>query len=312
MPPQRPLLALGLRVSGAVAIATMFMLVKLASETGVALPETMFWRQATSIPIIIAWLAGSGRLRSLRTHRIGSHARRGLIGMVGMFCNFSSVSLLPLAASTTLGFTAPLFAVLITGLVLRERVGPWRWTAVLAGFLGVIVIAQPGSVPIPLLGAIAGLTAGFLTAIISFLIRDLGKTESASSVVFWFAVTGTLVTALLLPFTMTAHTGFQWLLLIGVGVSGTVGQLLLTAALRIGSVATVIVMDYTMLIWASLFGWLIWDSIPPYATWLGAPLIILAGIVIAWREHRLAKSFITPTADAIQGPEPISPMEKTP
>lgn len=300
MPPQRPLFALVLRLIGAVAIATMFMLVKYAGETGVALVETMFWRQAISVPIIVAWLGWTGNLTQLRTHRFGSHARRAMIGTVGMFCNLAAVSLLPLAESMTLGFTAPMFAVVLTGIFLHERVGPWRWSAVVLGFAGVLVIAQPGQAPVPLLGAMAGLAAGLLNAIISFLIRDLGKTETPASVVFWFALVGSSVLALFLPWTMTPHTQAQWLVLLGVGVIGTIGQLLLTASLRLGSVATVIVMDYSSLIWATLYGWLIWDHLPPVTTWLGTPLIVAAGVVIAWREHRLAKTFSAASASRVQ------------
>lgn len=270
-------------------ISALYLLVKLAGESGIALPEIMFWRQAMSLPLILVVLAATGDLDKLKTKRIGAHAARSTIGMTGMLCNFGAAVLLPLAEATTLGFTTPLFAVIITAAVLREKVGPWRWAAVAIGFAGVLVIAQPGHEPISPLGASAGLGAGLVVAVVSFQIRDLGRTEAPSAIVFYFALFGALIMAPFLPFFMTAHSPTQWAMLIAMGTVGTAGQLLLTAALRHGAVASVIVMDYTGLIWATLFGWTFWDQLPPLATWLGAPLIVFAGLLIAGREQRLAR-----------------------
>lgn len=292
---QRPLLALALRLAGIALIALLYLLVKLAGESGVALPEIMFWRQALSIPLILAALVATGEMGKLRTRRIGSHAARSTIGMTGMLCNFGAAVLLPLAEATTLGFTTPLFVVIMTALMLREKVGPWRWTAVVIGFAGVLVIAQPGHAPVSPLGTAAGLGAGLMVAIASFQIRDLGRTEAPSAIVFYFALFGALIMLPFLPFFMTAHTPTQWALLVAMGTVGTAGQLLLTAALRHGAVASVIVMDYTALIWATLFGWIFWTQLPTLATWLGAPLIVAAGLIVMWRERRLAKA-LTPTA----------------
>jgi drug/metabolite transporter (DMT)-like permease len=285
----RPLLALGLRVIAALMIATMFMFGKLAGENGVSLPEVMFWRQFITLPMLGGYLVATGGLHRLKTQRIGNHALRAGVGMTGMMCNFAAVMLLPLAESTTLNFTAPLFAVLITALVLRDHVGPWRWTAVAFGFAGVLVITQPGQVPIPPLGLAAGMASALFNAVISFLIRDLGRTEEPISVVFYFAAFGTALMALMMPFYAAAHTPYVWFLLIMLGVSGTIGQLFMTAALRFGAVASVIIMDYTALIWSTLYGYTIWHHMPPTTTWMGAPLIVIAGLVIAWREHRLSR-----------------------
>jgi drug/metabolite transporter (DMT)-like permease len=301
-PHHRPLLALALRIGAAMAITTMFMLGKLASEHHVALPEIMFWRQAITLPLLTARLAVAGKLAVLRTQRLKSHAMRGAIGMTGMTFNFGAVAMLHLAESTTFNFTAPLFAVLLAALVLREPVGPWRWSAVVLGFVGVLLITRPGGASstlaaLPPLGIALGLLSALFNAIISYLLRDLGRTEHPICVVFWFAVFGTSVTLPLLPFVMTDHDAGTWALLIGLGVAGTLGQVLMTAALKFGSVASVIVMDYTQLIWATLFGLLIWGQQASATLWLGAPLVIAAGLVIAWREYRLSLP-ITPVSTA--------------
>ena len=122
---QRPVLALGLRLVAALCIATMFMLGKLAFEHGVALPEILFWRQVVTLPVLLGYLAATSNLASLRTNRIGSHAKRAGIGTVGMFTNFAAVTLLPLAEATTLNFTAPLFAVMIAALGVQGTGRAW-------------------------------------------------------------------------------------------------------------------------------------------------------------------------------------------
>jgi drug/metabolite transporter (DMT)-like permease len=283
-------LALLLRLAAAFVLATLVMLVKYTAESGVRFAEILFWRAFPSVPILAGWLALQGQLHRLRTQRMPAHLRRAALGMIGMVMTFGAPLLLPLAESTTLSFTTPLFAVVLSVLLLAERIGPWRWGAVMAGFLGIIVIAQPGQSHMPPLGVAVGLGAAFMVALISIQIRDLSRTDESIAIVFWFSAFSSATYALLLPFFVSHHTPFQWLLLVTIGVLGCLAQMLLTASLRFGRVASVIVMDYSSLIWATLYGWLVWDHMPPATTWLGAPLIIGAGALIAWREHRLSRA----------------------
>ncbi|WP_057884068.1 DMT family transporter [Tsuneonella troitsensis] len=285
---QRPQLALLIRLGAAFVLTIMLVFVKLVTESGVTLTETLFWRQLPTVPVLLLWFAMRRELGTLKTRRLGAHFRRAALGLLGMFLNFGAVTLLPLAEATTLNFTTAIWAVILSALILRERVGLWRWSAVLLGFAGVIVIAQPGQGNIPLFGAAVALAAAFTIALISIQIRDLSRTEPSLTIVFWFSAFSLPLLALAMPFVATAHTPYQWSLLAGLGLFGLLGQFLLTAALRYGAVASVIVMDYSSLIWATLLGWWVFDRLPPAATWLGAPLIVAAGLVIAWREHRLS------------------------
>ena len=299
MPPvQRPLLALGLRLLAAMMLATLMAVVKLAVESGVAFPEVLFWRQVPTVFLIGGWLATRGQLGRLRTKRLPIHFRRAMLGMTGMIFTFGAPVLLPLTEATTLGFTTPIFAVILSALLLKERVGPVRWLAVALGFAGVLIITHPGHSDIPVLGAAVGLMAGFMVAIISIQVRDLGRTEESLSIVFWFAALSAPVLALALPFYASHHTPYQWGLLLLGGLLGCFGQILLTAALRYGQVASVVVMDYSSLVWATLYGWLLWDQLPGASTWLGAPVIVAAGAVIAWREHLHAKAVSPATTGA--------------
>ncbi len=293
-PVQRPILALGLRLLATAVLSTLVMVVKVTAQSGVAFSEILFWRQLPTVFLISGWLAMRGEVGRLRTSRLSVHARRAVMGLIGMVFTFGAPLLLPLAESTTFGFTTPIFAVVLSALLLREAVGPVRWLAVALGFAGVIIIAQPGHAHIPPLGAAVGLAGGFMVALISIQVRDLGRTDESISIVFWFAAISSPLLALSLPFVMTHHSAWQWFLLMSGGVLGCVGQILLTAALRYGQVASVIVMDYSALVWATLYGWLLWGELPTASTWLGAPVIIVAGAVIAWREHLHHKS-LSPT-----------------
>jgi drug/metabolite transporter (DMT)-like permease len=249
----------------------------------------MFWRQFLTLPIALGWVMATSGIGALATRRPGTHFLRGLYGTIGMVLNFGAIILLPLAEATTINFTVPIWAVLLSILLLKEQVGVWRWSAVLLGFAGILVIAQPGDGHFPLYGALVALGGAFMIALISIQIADLNRTEQPLTIVFYFALFTTPLTALALPFVMTAHDAAGWWLLLGIGLTGALGQLLLTAALRFGKVASVIVMDYSGLFWATLYGWALFGMLPPTSTWLGAPLIVIAGLVIAWREHRLTR-----------------------
>lgn len=288
-PSHRPLLALLIRLGAIGALATMSALIKLAAERGIHLLEIMFWRQFITLPIVLGWVMATSGIGALATQRPGTHALRGLYGTIGMVLNFGAVILLPLAEATTMNFTAPIWAVILSMLLLKEKIGIWRWSAVMLGFVGILVIAQPGGGHIPLYGALVGLGGAFMIALISIQIADLNRTDKPLAIIFYFALFSAPIAALSLPFVMTPHDGEGWLLLLGIGLAGSLGQLLLTAALRFGKVASVIVMDYSGLFWATLYGWLLFGMLPPTSTWLGVPLIVIAGVVIAWREHRLTR-----------------------
>ena len=284
---QRPLLALLVRLLAAAMISVMLTLVKLAGERGVSLVETIFWRQLLPAVAIAGWLATRGQLGRLRTARFPAHAQRAAVGLLGLLLNLGVVLLLPLTESTVLGFTSPIFAVILAALLLKERVGPTRWLAVVLGLAGVAIIAWPDRSALPLDGLTVGVGAAFMVALISIQIRDLSRTEDSLRIVFWFSALTAPAMALPALLMGNPHDNQTWLILGGVALFGGIGQILLTAALRIGSVSSVIVMDYSAFGWAMLWGWLLFDHLPPAATWAGAPIIVAAGLIIVWREHRL-------------------------
>ena len=271
----------------------MAMLVKLAGERGVQLAEMVFWRQALTLVLVTLLLTMLGKLASVRTQRLGAHARRAIFGLTGMFFVYGAVILLPLAEATAISFTAPFFAVMLSVILFGEKVGRYRWGAVVLGFAGVVLLTQPAfgfgnSNSINMFGAGVGLIAAFLVATISFQIQDLNKTEAPWSIVFWFVLLTTPVMALALPFVIQPHDADTWVIIIAMALAGALAQILLTTSLRFGSAGVILLMDYTSLLWATWYGWSVFDRTPPATLWLGAPLIIGAGLLIAWRERQLA------------------------
>jgi len=287
---QRPLLGMGLRLLTALLLACMFAGVKWASERGVHVVESLFWRQLGSAICATAWVAMGPGFETLRTKRIGAHVTRMGIGLTAMFLNFLAMTLLPLAEATAIGFSVPIFSVVLAALVLGEPTGKWRWGAVVVGFLGVLVVVQPGSSHLPLEGGAVAVVAALLTAAVTIVIRRLGATEAAATTVFWFAVSSLVPLALLMPWFAEAHDPVTWAIVAGLSLAGGLAQLTLTGALRLAPVALVMPMDYTSLIWATLFGFLLFGQLPTEWTWIGAPVIIASGLVILWREHRLVRA----------------------
>lgn len=270
-------------------LAVMFAGVKLASTRGVHLVESLFYRQLFALPLVYAWVVYSDGPRAIRTSRIGIHASRAALGMVGMMLNFGSYILLPLTEATSIGFTMPIFGTILSALILREATGWHRWGAVLLGFAGVLVMVRPDADHFPMAGVAVALSAAILTACISLVLRELGRTERPGVVVFWFTALTIPPLALAMLLFGQAHDLETWGLLLCIGIAGGLAQLFMTGALRWGPVSVVLPMDYSSIIWSTLVGWLVWQEWPRATTWIGAALIVASGLYIAWREHIRAR-----------------------
>jgi drug/metabolite transporter (DMT)-like permease len=287
--PDRVLFGVALRLGSVFSFAVMNALIKLAEGGGAKLPEVLFFRQAFAIPLVVAVVAAGPGLASLRTQRIGAHLLRTAVGLLSMCFVFSTVLMLPLAESITLQFTLPIFATILGALVLRERTGWHRWSAVILGFVGVVIVTGPGSGHIPLIGVVTGLMGALLSATVSILLRQIGKTEAPATTVFYFSLLSVPPLGIAFALYATPHHWSTWGWLIATGMMGGLAQIFMTASLKHAPVSVVTPMDYTGLVWATLLGWLLFNTLPGWATWAGAPLIIASGLYIVWREHRLHK-----------------------
>ena len=288
-PQQNRLLGIALRLGAATSFAFMAAMIKLGYDAGVETPELVFYRFAFGLPPLLVWIAWSRNFAAWRTERPGAHLFRAAIGLTTMVLAFSALSYLPLAEATAISFAAPLFAVMLSALILREPVGRHRWTAVLVGLAGVLIVMRPGGGELPLAGLAIAVAAAFGVACVNITIRQIGKTDNPQTTVLWFTVSAMLAAGTLMPFYAALHDGWTWAVIVALGTFGGLGQLFLTASLRFAPVPVIVPFDYTQLLWAVLLGWFLWDTHAPPSTWAGAAVIVASGLYTVYREHRLGR-----------------------
>lgn len=258
--------------------------------------EVTFYRNLVSFLFLGVFLAiFIRRFDVWRTNRPWAHLLRSSIGLVGITLGAWALSMMPLAETTLLLFTSPLFTVILSALFLKERVGPMRIGAVFLGFSGVIFIAYPFggnfAEALPLLGIAVGLGWGFASGAVDACLRWLGSTESSETTVFYFLIFGIMITGLYSPNFAVAPIAFLddasllWMVL-GLGITGVGSLLSKTQSYRLAEASVIAPIMYTMLLWSALFDYIFWDRIPGWNLWLGAAIIIAANLFIIHRERR--------------------------
>lgn len=211
---------------------------------------------------------------------------RAVIGTISLVSTFAAYSLMPMADTTALLFTASLFIPVLGVFFLKESVGPYRWSAVAIGFIGVLIMSHPSG-DVYTWGIIVTLFAALMHAILQIILRYLGRYEQPETIAFYFFIVGLILTALPLPFIAVKPTPAEIPLLIGVGLSGAAAQWLLTVAFRNARAAIVTVFNYSSIVWAALFGWMIWNEWPASTVITGAVIVIASNILMIWRESSL-------------------------
>lgn len=236
--------------------------------------------------LLMVWQAGG--LKTLKTRRPGEHFLRSVVGLSAMWLVFSAYETMNLADVGAILFAAPLFLTALAGPVLGESVGARRWSAVLVGFIGVLLILKPGTTALQP-SAVGVLGAAFLFAAAMTLMRRLGTTESAATITFYLSVFIILVSLVLIATQgWVAPTPADFLALAMIGLIGGTAQLFLTQSLRLGEAAVVSPLRYTSIIWSVLFGYLFWGALPGAMVVGGLVIVISSGLYILHRETRLA------------------------
>jgi drug/metabolite transporter (DMT)-like permease len=259
-------------------------------SSGHSVIEIAFYRNLVAcVPFLLAAFMFGRREILVIQSKPRIVAVRAILGTVTLITTFAAYSLMPMAETTVLMFTASLFIPVLGVVFLNERVGPYRWSAVLAGFVGVAIMVNPTG-ETNTLGVTIALCAALLQAFISILLRHLGGHELPQTITFYFFVIGTFLTGLALPFVATGPTLAEIPLFFGVGLSGAAAQWLYSIALKHTPAAVVAVLNYSSIIWAMLFGWLIWNDWPLPVVLAGAGVVIASNMLIAWRESRLRRS----------------------
>ncbi|WP_315138737.1 DMT family transporter [Achromobacter marplatensis] len=282
-----PLLAIGYKLASAVVLACMFALIKSLSSR-YPIGEIVFARSAFALLPILWLLHRSGRWSALKTTRPLSHLHRSVAGTLSLFLSFGAVTLLPLSTATALTYAAPLFITVLAASMLGERVPARRWSAVLVGFSGVLIVVQPDMGAGLPMGKVLGVLAAIATAVALIAIRQMAATESALAITFYFTLFGTLVGSATLPFSAVSPNGMDALCLIAIGLLGGTAQLLLTKAYRLAPASLIAPFEYATLLSAILIGFLVWGDLPGSVEWLGITIIVAANLALAAREHSRA------------------------
>ncbi len=224
--------------------------------------------------------AGMGALKTGRPFLL---LARTLVGTLGMFCVFYSFQHMPLAEAVAIIFSRPLFAVALAIPFLGEVVGWRRAIAAVVGFSGVLIMVRPGTAafdPVALVALLGAFTAGA----IAIIIKQLSRTESTTTIVVWFAITGSIVSLVPALTVWVWPTPEQWAWLVGIGVVGIAGQAALTRGFGTGETSFVTPFDYSRLIFATIFGIALFAEVPDFWKAVGALIIVGSGYYIARRE----------------------------
>jgi drug/metabolite transporter (DMT)-like permease len=284
-PPERRLLGIAMRAASATTFAAMAALLKGASTRGVSTAVMIFYRNAWALVVVAAWISLGPGWSAVKTRAPMAHLTRSTIGLISMLLTFGAIALLPLGEATTLTYAAPILATLLSGLVLRERIGPRRWAAVAVGFIGVVLVARPGD-GITTIGLSVGIAAAFGQSAVMITVRQISRTEQTAAIVFWFTIFTTIAGALMLPFVGHTHDLITYAMLAGAGLLGGAAQLSMTASLRFAPVSVVVPLDYLQIVWGILIGWLVFLTPATPLMLAGATLITASGIYTAYRERQ--------------------------
>lgn len=252
--------------------------------------ESVFFRHFFAVLLMGGFALAFNRISDLKTTRYLPHILRATLGTLTMFLMFYSVDLVPLSVMISLFFTAPIFITILSWPLLREKVGLVRAGAIIVGFCGVLLIAQPWGSALSTLGIVLGIASAVSGAFVQVVLRWIGKTESAFQTTFYFAAIGLVIASVFIPFFWTMPQGITWLYMAAMGLFSTLGQLCLAQAYIHIKAIVVAPMNYTMLIWATLFDIVIWGVYPTPLIVLGAFIIVSSSLFIVWREQKQKKN----------------------
>lgn len=283
--PDRVGLGITCAVTGFIGIAVMDACAKLLGE-GYAISQIILARNGVGALAVFIFLVMSGKgMGVLRTHRIGLLVLRTIFSLAAGFLFFTGLRYLPLADAFAIAFTAPLFITALSMPLLGEPVGPRRWAAVIVGFVGVLVVIQPGMASFRP-EALLPLGAAFFYALAMLIGRKMTRDMTTSAIMFWPSLGAALTALTLMPFHWQAPDPADLVVFVSMGVIGTFGMTLITQGYRFAPAAVIAPFDYSSLLWAIILGWLIWNDVPGHKVWIGASILIASGLYILHRETR--------------------------
>lgn len=285
---------IGLKVASVGVFVIMSTLLKAAE--GVPAGQLVFFRSFFAIfpiALVLAWRREL--VDGLKTADPFGHVLRGIIGVSAMGLGFFGLTRLPLPESVSITYATPLAVVVLSALIIKENVRLYRWSAVLIGLAGVLIIMWPRLTVFSggqagggeMIGAIAAFCGAVCAAFAQLQVRRLVKTENTATIVIYFSVTSSVIALVTLPFGWVWPTPQQAALLIGAGFAGGIGQILLTSSYRHADLSIIAPFEYSSMILSIAIGYLVFGDVPTPQMLLGGLIVVGSGIFIIYRERRL-------------------------
>jgi drug/metabolite transporter (DMT)-like permease len=291
--PGQPILGIALKIASTLVFTAMATLIKLLSDR-YPVGELTFARSAFALVPVLVWAGSRGQLPgAFYTSHIGAHLVRSFAGVIGMFCGFTALSMLPIVDAIAIGYASPLMTVVFAVFLLGETVRMYRWSAVIVGFVGVLIILSDYVVPgasgheRSVAGALIAIAGAVFGAYAATQVRILTRYEGAATIVIIFSTFAALISLATLPFGWVAPSAGDTALMVLAGIFGGIGQVLLTQCYRFGDASTIAPFDYTSMIWTMVVSLAVFGAWPNATILFGTAIVIAAGLFVIWREHRL-------------------------
>ncbi len=275
---------IALMVLSTMAFSTMHVLIRYIADE-VHPVQTAFLRNFFGFIVFLPVIFRSG-FGFLKTRRLPLHCLRAVINVVAMFAFFTALTISPVARVTALGFSAPIFAAVLSVLILGERFRWRRWAAIIAGFIGTMVILRPGVIPADL-GSFLVLSSAALWGVTLIVIKKLSDTESSLTITGYMTILLSALSFVPALFVWTNPPLETWGWLVAIGVIGTLAQVAVAQALKEAEMTLVMPFDFMKLIWVAALGFWLFAEIPDALTWVGAAIVFSSGFYIAYRERKV-------------------------
>lgn len=253
-------------------------------------PVTVWARYVVHMLFMLIVLGPRIGFDLVRTQRMGLQILRGLLLAGSTFFFYSALKFLPLAEAAAISFVAPLMVVAFSGPILHERVNRGQWLAVLAGFVGVLIVVHPGAALMHL-ASLLPLGAALLYSLYQVFTRKLAGRENPMATLFYTALVGTGVCSLVLPFTWQTPTLTQGLILLCMGLVSGAGHFMLIRAVHYAAPSALAPVVYSQLVWANIYSMIVFNDYPDFTSVIGMIVIVIAGLYAAnWRWRRRVRA----------------------
>ncbi len=276
------------------AFSLMDLVVKWSNEY--PLGQVLFFRGFIGALIYFLIIPKDRLTNFYYTKRAGLHFLRCFFGLIALLSIFTALRNLPLATVVSISFAAPIFTTIFSIFFLSEKVGVYRWIAVLIGFIGIIVIAEPGFKNLnvyyiyPVIFCLG-------MAYVAISIRQLSKTEPVWLISLYFSIAITIISLMTIPSGWVMPDLVDFVILSFLGIFGGAANLWLSQSYKFSEVSLVTPLKYLALVFAIIFGYFIWGEVPTLKTLSGATLVILSSVIIFKREIQLKKQVSVPRHD---------------